>query len=77
MEAAKLYSAQQNNGLGIHLGKGVGNTQPIHGAMASHKTDVCALNTRRKRELFDQIQINTGGLKTGATNGDEMRDCRG
>ena len=47
VETAKLNSAEQNNSLGIHLGHGVGNTHPIQGAKASHKTDKSALNTRR------------------------------
>ena len=60
MQTAELDGAEEDHRFGIHLGKGMGHTYAIQCAVATHESDVCALNTRSQLKLVDQEQINTG-----------------
>ena len=59
MKTAKLHAAEQNNGIGVHLCEGMGDTQSIERAVTTHESDVGSLHTCRQTQLVDQEQIDT------------------
>ncbi len=74
VEGAEFDAADEDEGIGIGEDDGARGGEGIEGSVTTHEADVEALDIGREGEAMDEFDIEAGGGKAGAGDGDEVGD---